>query len=945
MTARPPGSAARRWRALVVAVLVLAYGLVGFPVLDDIEPERASAQDCPHGAWSSGRCRACPVGQVWITGTGCVVSDGCSSGNHRHAGGGCHRIGQSHTATTTTTAPTTTTTTPPVVSCAAGVHNHAYSPGWCHSDDHLTPPACHATERGSYRVHRVDSTHEYRYVEPCAATTTTVPPTTTTAAPSSSVSAVTIGYFNDASRSGAGRIYRGIRVEPDSASCEASRASGISATVEVLATSGLYRVLIVDTGDATGSVTVSVTCEKQDYVSATVTAKFTAVGVSGLDGASRDGAGTISEVFSVAPNEASCATLRVSGISVGVSVSENTASSRELRVDTTGGTGTAVVSVTCSYHRSSDSATASYTARPYVGVNGLADMAGTGVITASFTVVPDSTTCTAERTSGPSATVSVSGPSRVGRRVSVTPTGSGAGIVVVRVVCSADGYVDTTRTVDFTIEAEQPTTSTGCTTPLGTLGSQTITQPGTWSATSSCRSSQRGDDQTSYYAHHYTFTLDTDTTLTITVTPATSTDPRPVLYVLSATASAPESPETDQPDKYELTAGGYIIEVTTTTAGTIGNFTLSISTATAACPSGEVHMPEYETGTDDGCRPVCTSSQLRDSDGYCRTAPVGTRYRFAQAIIAGARAGARAAIDSRTDDCATRAVDPVTVNQLAALMLAIPIREVGTDPSRMTLSRADADGVKEGNYKLYSRGTFNVERRAHWNPGVGPWQIDIWDDAKSFNHAERANVDLIVPSVAKRLLPGLCSTPAMLDAKLGPWYGCRPRRDSGEVGNQCVRVYGEIYDAATGGLFVQVTGGSDPDGGVEHRRCRWDSDVQNMPCYFYDMTRAEGTAHTGAAEGNTKGQGGMSPTPLAAPFVSFTDPADDRKYAVFAASVTDYAVTLIRGVPMDKFARQSTLGDGNGWFVGAVDGKVLYMETCGGSGGPADAVSCVWTRQ
>ena len=33
-----------------------------------------ASSHCQHGQWSSGRCRACPVGQVWITGTGCVVA-------------------------------------------------------------------------------------------------------------------------------------------------------------------------------------------------------------------------------------------------------------------------------------------------------------------------------------------------------------------------------------------------------------------------------------------------------------------------------------------------------------------------------------------------------------------------------------------------------------------------------------------------------------------------------------------------------------------------------------------------------------------------------------------------------------------------------------------------------------------------------------------------------
>ena len=33
-----------------------------------------ASSHCRHGQWSSGRCRACPVGQVWRTGTGCVVA-------------------------------------------------------------------------------------------------------------------------------------------------------------------------------------------------------------------------------------------------------------------------------------------------------------------------------------------------------------------------------------------------------------------------------------------------------------------------------------------------------------------------------------------------------------------------------------------------------------------------------------------------------------------------------------------------------------------------------------------------------------------------------------------------------------------------------------------------------------------------------------------------------
>ena len=83
---------------------------------------------------------------------------------------------------------------------------------------------------------------------------------------------------------------------------------------------------------------------------------------------------------------------------------------------------------------------------------------------------------------------------------------------------------------------------------------------GTW--TSSCLSTQRGDTQTPYYAKSYTFTLDASATVTVT---AASTDHTPVLHVLSTTGD-PQDHKEDAPDKFELAAGDYAVEVTTTTA-------------------------------------------------------------------------------------------------------------------------------------------------------------------------------------------------------------------------------------------------------------------------------------------------------------------------------------------------------------------------------------------
>ena len=129
--------ARRRWALYAVAAAVVLYGIVGFPDPDeaitdpeallnfDVAPAAADTQrtcisyfwgpvkppvcqnrahshprpktkTCRYGSWSSGKCRACPSGQVWISGSGCRTSSGCSSGRHKHGNLGCHSPSTSH---------------------------------------------------------------------------------------------------------------------------------------------------------------------------------------------------------------------------------------------------------------------------------------------------------------------------------------------------------------------------------------------------------------------------------------------------------------------------------------------------------------------------------------------------------------------------------------------------------------------------------------------------------------------------------------------------------------------------------------------------------------------------------------------------------------------------------------------------------------------------------
>ena len=94
-------------------------------------------------------------------------------------------------------------------------------------------------------------------------------------------------------------------------------------------------------------------------------------------------------------------------------------------------------------------------------------------------------------------------------------------------------------------------------------------------------------------------------------------------------------------------------------------------------------------------------------------------------------------------------------------------------------------------------------------------------------------------------------------------------------------------------------------------------------------------------------------TPLAAAFISLTNPDGTThggtKYAVFPAVKTRYASTLIKAVAQETEARSSVLGpDGNGWYVGVVGGRALYVregttEECGVLEATTVAI-CGWVR-
>ena len=337
---------------------------------------------------------------------------------------------------------------------------------------------------------------------------------------------------------------------------------------------------------------------------------------------------------------------------------------------------------------------------------------------------------------------------------------------------------------------------------------------------------------------------------------------------------------------------------------------------------------------------------------------------------------AREALDGYGNACTTRADDALTVTRLAAMMLAIPAHEVISSLSQgaspMTLSRADTWNTleEERNKGLYSHNNWARDdgyERAHWNPGVGIWQIDETFTETKFNHAERANTAIGGLLVAKRLRDFYCTgrTSAASHAQLKialmkNWYGCWEEvTEEGEteveiIVHKCYETYMKIFvpgvssgsEPKPEALRVIQNPGSDIDGGVQDRKCRWGPSGKIFKCYLYNVDKAAGFREGYLPDRTPEGNGKDLPTPLAAPFISFTDPYTDIRYAVFPRSTALYGIhdkTIIKAAATDTNARDSKLGpNNNGWYNNTVNGKALYVTNCRMSDLTPLASLCTW---
>jgi len=244
-------------------------------------------------------------------------------------------------------------------------------------------------------------------------------------------------------------------------------------------------------------------------------------------------------------------------------------------------------------------------------------------------------------------------------------------------------------------------------------------------------------------------------------------------------------------------------------------------------------------------------------------------------------------------------------------------------PSPMVLSRWDGWSLSK-NRPLYSFGTYSDNKRAHWNPGIGLWQLDTWDETLHLNHAERMNTYIGAEAVAERFNDAYCNgfttggqtyygDAAVKKALYPNWFACK--------NNKCWNTfYNDIYQHSTDGINVNLVSGNDWDGGVVDHLCRWGSSGSTFQCYWINTNIAQGWMDTSDPFGNG------ARTPLAEGFLSFT--RNNRKYAVWLNN-SGVGGEVVDRVSVSKNARYDAY-----WY----QPTSLQVRICNGG-------SCAWSTQ
>lgn len=242
-----------------------------------------------------------------------------------------------------------------------------------------------------------------------------------------------------------------------------------------------------------------------------------------------------------------------------------------------------------------------------------------------------------------------------------------------------------------------------------------------------------------------------------------------------------------------------------------------------------------------------------------------------------------------------------------ALTFAISVHEVANGDmskrvSPMTLSRYDSwYSTKIDNKSLYSDRQYDYFKRAHWNPGVGMFQLDTWDVVKHRHHAHRMNVSTAGRHVAHYLATLRCNGATRNAAMQSEWYACRSAENKGKGdGWQCQRTFDAIFNGTSNNPSVSLNSQTQWDGGVLSRSCRWGTSDSTFGCYDIDEDRSEGWMLDGDPNGE------QSMTPLANGFLNFH--AGSKRYTTFLKSGTGYSSEKI------QYGSTSTWRPPDNWY-------------------------------
>ena len=262
------------------------------------------------------------------------------------------------------------------------------------------------------------------------------------------------------------------------------------------------------------------------------------------------------------------------------------------------------------------------------------------------------------------------------------------------------------------------------------------------------------------------------------------------------------------------------------------------------------------------------------------------------------------------EEVAANSCAGLTANKLTALMLAVTWPETTNNdtslvPSPMTLSRWDGWSLyPDGrNHLLYSHVVYANYKRAHWNPGVGLFQLDIL--GSEYSHAERMHAGkaaswVVAPEMRWRFCAfGLTSSLGPFQ----PWSAC------GSNDAICLGHFNNIYDASTDSINVDL----EPDvavdgGGVDWTFCRYGSSGTWFTCAWVDPDEAQGARWW--VEEDPDGENAM--TPVSAAHISAR--YNGRLRSHWLRSGTGYTIEIIRHVDIGDDPRVDPGYYNKGWY-------------------------------